>query len=749
MSLSVRQDVKLGVSMVKRVKEAIKRETQQKENNNRKRQKTFWEQESREAALQSSINIENTGFAQLAKMAAENYVAKLNEYAQKHRSVLRYEEVGSVGPDHIKTFTLRAIVNNTVFPDGVGHNKKEAKQNAAQKALRCLLEESADCTENVADASTSPVQQTSIINNRFVCWLNEYGNRNKVLIRPVESTQLGPNNASYCCSFWVGEKEFPVGYGKTKREAKEEAAKLAHHAICDSKATETGDWKYGGTSSQQNEEAKQDEIWDKTNRLSVKAEGGNFIGMVNQYCQKTQRSHSYVLEKRCGEAHSPQFFYKLEIDNKEYPVGEGKTAKEAKQNAAQLAWAALQEQTDFESKVTESDEGAPASLPTPSNSPIDAQSKRIQAAKSDSGVFSNSPKPPKDQDQSPKVKPKIRLAANFQNAHRQSKEVVTSFNGKTPGNSPCKETPAQSEMSRFTKEYDCIVSIGKGAFGQVFKAREILLNKNCAIKIVRCKGKSLREVGALSDLHHCNIVRYYTCWTEDSSYQMDSTSDSSSASQSSGNSSVKYLYIQMELCDTKTLRLWIDEKDTQNVKKSLRDSKRREESKTIAKQIVSGVDYIHSKMLIHRDLKPANILFGQDRQVKIGDFGLVTAENDDDADNLIERTEYKGTPSYMAPEQKSRSTYDRKVDIFALGLIYFELLWNLSGERKLIWDDARNQKLPQGFSQNFPQESQIIKSMLSLKPEDRPEAGKLKKDIEECTHTFTTPKNMPNESNTV
>ncbi|KAM6923189.1 interferon-induced, double-stranded RNA-activated protein kinase [Lycodopsis pacificus] len=283
----------------------------------------------------------------------------------------------------------------------------------------------------------------------------------------------------------------------------------------------------------------------------------------------------------------------------------------------------------------------------------------------------------------------------------------------------------------------------------VFKANQKLLKKNYAIKIVRCKEikKALREVMALSDLHHCNIVRYYTCWLEDSGYQWDSADDSSSSSQSS----VKYLHIQMELCNTNTLRVWIDEKNTQNVKKSLRDSKRREQSLIIAQQIVSAVDYIHSKMLIHRDLKPANILFGQDGEVKIGDFGLVTEENNDDAENLLERTTFKGTPCYMAPEQRSRNTYDRKVDIFALGLIYFELLWNLfpGPERKAILDDARIQKFPEQFPHNFPLEIKIIKSMLSEKPEDRPEASKLKMDLEECSQTLTMLKDMRHESRTV
>uniref|UniRef100_A0A3Q4HG84 Interferon-induced, double-stranded RNA-activated protein kinase-like n=1 Tax=Neolamprologus brichardi TaxID=32507 RepID=A0A3Q4HG84_NEOBR len=646
----------------------------------------------------------------------ENYIAKLNEYAQKQRLALQFVEVGAAGPDHIKTFTIRAVLNGKAYPDAVGKSKKEAKQNAAKNALAGFLEESADTTENAAEVSNTSVHQRSGSNINYIGWLNEYGQRNRVIVKPVEATRPGPNNENQWCNFFVGDKEYPAASGKTRREAKEEAAKLVYH-ICGT--LETGNEKDIFTSSQQKEETKQNvaDVCLQIKSLAVKPEDKrftevNFIGLVNHYCQKTSRSHTFIEEDICGPPHNRQFSYKLVIDCKEYPVGEGNSIKEAKQNAARLAWSALQEQSDWDSKVFNIFWG---NHPGSASSCIVKKNPHTHSNKNQS-INPSWPYFPLYfsyfKDQNPDLKPKIRILSL----------LAFVINSNTYVN-----------LYRFTLEFDSIECLGKGAFGRVYKAKHKLLNKYYAIKIVRCKEKSLREVVALSDLHHTNIVRYYTCWIQDLEYQMDSTGDTYSTSQSASDSSEKCLYIQMELCDTKTLRVWIDEKNSQNVKKSLRDSRRKEESLIIAQQIASGVEYIHSKMLIHRDLKPANIMFGRDGEVKIGDFGLVTAEIDNDAENLLERSAYKGTPSYMAPEQKSKSHYDRKVDIFALGLIYFELLWNLSvgPERKAVTL------------------IDIDFTLFSSYPENRPEASKLKEELKEYSDALLMQKQMLRNSNTV
>ncbi|KAK5926068.1 hypothetical protein CgunFtcFv8_021671 [Champsocephalus gunnari] len=335
--------------------------------------------------------------------------------------------------------------------------------------------------------------------------------------------------------------------------------------------------------------------------------------------------------------------------------------------------------------------------------------------------FINSSSPTEDEEQDPVVKPKTRCKS-------ENQEVNT-------GNCPNDNTSTKSEMSRFTSYFDCMEKIGRGSYGQVFKAREKLTEKYRAIKIVRCGSgeieEALQEVKTLSKLDHPNIVRYLISWLEDSGYSPD---ESGSSTQCSINSPIRnrYLYILTELC-VKSLRVWIDEN---NEKKSLLDPKRREEALTKFQQTVRGVEYIHSQKLIHRDLKPENIMIGQDGQVKIVDFGMVTLDND--PENLRERSMGKGTPSYMAPEQMRQKTYDRKVDIFPLGLIYFELLWKMSTrcERAMGWPDLRVQTCPKEFQHNFHQEYLIIKLMLCEKPEQRPEASQIHADLKKISDSF-------------
>ncbi|TKS85359.1 Interferon-induced, double-stranded RNA-activated protein kinase [Collichthys lucidus] len=426
-----------------------------------------------------------------------DYVAELKQLADSINSTLKFERVRSDEHDRRKRFCMKAVVDGQSFPNGVGKSKNKAKQKAAKWALRCLnvKENESPVTENAAETPAAKAHERVQIKHESL--LNESGQLNKMPIRAVESPRPEPNNATQCCSFMVGDKEYSAATGKTKMEDKKEAPTLA-----------------------------------------------------------------------------------------------------------------------------------------------------------------------------------------FQNKAGSAKDVLNPEGVNTGPSDKTQPGSTQSEISsRFTQDFDSIECLGKGGFGCVFKAKQKLTGKDFAVKIVLCKenGKALREVEALSDLHHSNIVRYFSCWMEDSGYQWDSASDSCSTTQ---------------------------RENVQNVKKSLQNSKRREESLTIAQQIVNGVEYIHSKMLIHRDLKPANIMFGQGGEVRIGDFGLVTAENDDNGENLIERTVYKGTPSYMAPEQRSQNTYDRKVDIFAVGLIYIELLWKFPTwhEKQMAWNDIRKQKFPKGFWDNFTQE---------------------------------------------
>ncbi|XP_017164355.1 eukaryotic translation initiation factor 2-alpha kinase 3 isoform X1 [Poecilia reticulata] len=386
------------------------------------------------------------------------------------------------------------------------------------------------------------------------------------------------------------------------------------------------------------------------------------------------------------------------------------------------------QQSDSDSKVSE--DGAKAVSQSDALHSNESSSHDTQKTSSDSILFADFPNPPNNQ-----MSRKSGSGGNEPSPTSQD-SAEPSQSEMTGSSDPADSSQASSDQndvenqeitnprnppvqSRFTSEFEILKYLGGGGFGCVFMVKKKLLGLNYAVKIVPGTEKALREVTALSELQHENIVRYYNCWTEDSKVQQEKVQK-----KLKDVTCEKYLFIKMELCSFGTLREWINEKN----KEELPHNQRGADSLPVALQIVSGVEYIHSNNFIHRDLKPSNIMLNENGKVKIGDFGLVTIDR---SEILIERTEERGTKTYMAPEQASK-IYDRKVDMFSLGLIFFELLWKISTghERAKVWDNTRNNELPKEFSQAFPFKCRIIKSLLFEDPDDRPEASQVKEQLE-------------------
>ncbi|KAM0736385.1 Eukaryotic translation initiation factor 2-alpha kinase [Formica fusca] len=187
-----------------------------------------------------------------------------------------------------------------------------------------------------------------------------------------------------------------------------------------------------------------------------------------------------------------------------------------------------------------------------------------------------------------------------------------------------------------------------------------------------------------------------------------------------------FLYIQMQLCQRLSLREWLKQHT------STRDSIR---VLNIFQQIIDAVEYVHLQGLIHRDLKPSNIFFAYDDKIKIGDFGLVTAmtescdgahtpsaENENVTLKNNIHTACVGTHLYMSPEQINGQMYNYKVDIYSLGIIFFELLipFFTDMERIVALSNLKKSIFPKDFAENYSAEYNLLNMMLDEDPAKRP-----------------------------
>ncbi|CAF0993205.1 unnamed protein product [Adineta ricciae] len=210
-----------------------------------------------------------------------------------------------------------------------------------------------------------------------------------------------------------------------------------------------------------------------------------------------------------------------------------------------------------------------------------------------------------------------------------------------------------------------------------------------------------------------------------------------------------YFYFVMELCQPESLRDRLTHRSID-----------RHQAWSIFDQIIKGIEYIHSQKLIHRDLKPNNILFSMENTVKIGDFGLVSAFGKDKSAKKKKRVDEKiyracevetissttdgegnnelgGTLLYMSPEQMHQQPYNQKVDIYAIGIILFELLYPFSTqmERMQAITNLRLSKpvFPADFEHDGSNQSRrihnLIHWLLSESSSDRPRASDLRQSV--------------------
>jgi len=194
--------------------------------------------------------------------------------------------------------------------------------------------------------------------------------------------------------------------------------------------------------------------------------------------------------------------------------------------------------------------------------------------------------------------------------------------------------------------------VGRGGMAEVYRARDIRLDRIVAIKTLRAdlardqifQARFRREAQSAASLNHPSIVAVY-----------DTGEDMATG--------VPVPYIVMEYVDGRTVRDLLQEGHRLLPERSLE----------IIDGVLRALDYSHQAGIVHRDIKPGNVMVTRNGDVKVMDFGIARAMSDAQA-TMTQTAQVIGTAQYLSPEQARGERVDSRSDLYSTGCLLYELL---------------------------------------------------------------------------
>lgn len=223
---------------------------------------------------------------------------------------------------------------------------------------------------------------------------------------------------------------------------------------------------------------------------------------------------------------------------------------------------------------------------------------------------------------------------------------ATVYGSPSLGSSPPPSQPLLETASIIGGRYEILEMLGVGGMGEVYKARDLALGRLVAFKVIRPELASSpaiidrfkQEILLSSNVTHKNVIRIYDLGEADG-----------------------MKFITMEYVDGRDLRAVLHDRGKFSPREAI----------DVIRQVCYALEAAHAVGVIHRDLKPQNIMCEPGGRILVMDFGLARTLEDN---GLTQSGNLVGTLEYMSPEQALAKEIDQRSDIFALGIIFYELL---------------------------------------------------------------------------